>query len=80
MRDRGIGIPSEEIEGLFTPFYRASNAARIPGTGIGLSIVREFVELHNGSIRVQSEYGKGSVFTVVLPVNAAPWIEELRST
>ncbi len=76
VRDAGIGIPAKEIDGLFTPFYRASNAARIPGTGIGLSIVREFVELHNGTIRVQSEYGSGSVFTVVLPVNVVPGRQE----
>lgn len=74
VRDCGIGIPPGEIASLFTPFYRASNAARIPGTGIGLSIVKEFVELHSGTIRVQSDYGKGTVFTVVLPVHPMPRI------
>lgn len=65
--DQGIGIPAEEVPRLFTPFYRATNAAKIPGTGIGLSIVKEFVDLHNGTIGVQSEVGKGAVFTVLLP-------------
>lgn len=67
VQDQGIGIPSEDIQQLFTPFYRASNATKIPGTGVGLSIVKEFVELHNGSIHVESEDGRGSIFTVALP-------------
>jgi PAS domain S-box-containing protein len=67
VQDKGIGIPSEDIQQLFTPFYRASNATKIPGTGVGLSIVKEFVELHNGSINVESEDGRGSIFTVALP-------------
>lgn len=79
VQDQGIGIPPEDIQQLFTPFYRASNATRIPGTGVGLSIVKEFVELHNGSIHVESEDGKGSVFTVVLPpVHEDKFHEPLR--
>lgn len=65
--DKGIGIPDDELPRLFTPFHRASNTAKIPGTGIGLSIVKEFVELHNGTIHVESGTGRGSVFTVSLP-------------
>jgi signal transduction histidine kinase len=68
--DSGIGIPADEIPRLFDRFYRASNAREnvVPGTGIGLSIVREIVEGHRGEIDVTSELGKGTTFRVVLPV------------
>ena len=62
--DKGIGIPEEEIPHLFNSFYRAKNAVDIQGTGLGLFIVKQFVEMHNGKIRVQSENGKGSEFVI----------------
>lgn len=66
--DHGIGIPPDELKGLFESFFRASNVAEISGTGLGLSIVKRAVELHHGTISVISELGKGSQFLVVLPV------------
>jgi PAS domain S-box-containing protein len=67
--DTGLGIPEESIDQLFTRFYRIDNSDRrkIGGTGLGLAIVQEIVKAHQGEIMVQSEYGKGSTFTVVFP-------------
>lgn len=67
VRDRGIGIPPEDLDTLFKPFERASNASKIQGTGIGLYIVKQAVDHHQGTITVDSEVGVGSVFTVTLP-------------
>lgn len=67
VRDRGIGIPGEEIPHLFESFHRASNVGAIHGTGLGLAIVKNAVEMHGGSVAVESRLGEGSVFTVRLP-------------
>jgi PAS domain S-box-containing protein len=67
VRDHGIGIPEAELSKLFERFYRASTARGLPGTGIGLHLVRELVELHGGRIEVRSTVGQGSEFTVRLP-------------
>lgn len=66
--DEGIGIAAEERERIFEPFYRAPNAQSISGTGLGLNIVKECVTLHGGTISVTSAVGKGSTFTVRLPL------------
>ena len=70
--DTGIGIPEEDVDGLFQRFARGSNAltAMIPGTGLGLTIVKDIVDIHRGSITFKSTVGKGTEFTVRLPVNA----------
>ncbi len=67
--DTGIGIPPEDLSRIFDEFYRSPNAKsyQIEGTGLGLAIVQEIVEAHHGRILVQSELGKGSTFTVLLP-------------
>ena len=65
--DCGIGLPPEDIPRLFESFFRASNSGHIPGTGLGLSIVKRAVELHGGRISVESELGRGTTFTVILP-------------
>jgi two-component system phosphate regulon sensor histidine kinase PhoR len=67
--DTGIGIASEDLPEIFDEFYRAPNAKsyKVDGTGLGLAIVKEIVEAHHGKLRVQSELGKGSTFTVLLP-------------
>lgn len=68
--DEGIGIPEAALPNLFKRFYRTSTAVErgIAGTGIGLSLVKEGVEKHKGEIVVQSDIGKGTKFTVQLPV------------
>ena len=71
VRDWGVGIPEAEQERLFTRFFRASTSQGIPGSGIGLSLVRELVQMHGGEISVQSSEGNGSVFTVLLPLSAS---------
>jgi signal transduction histidine kinase len=67
--DTGIGIASEDLPQIFDEFYRAPNAKsyKVEGTGLGLAIVKEIVEAQHGKLRVQSELGKGSTFTVLLP-------------
>ncbi len=68
--DSGFGIPGEDLDKIFTRFYRVKNAdtREIHGTGLGLAIVKSIVEAHHGSIRVESEIGQGTVFTVLLPL------------
>lgn len=70
VRDTGIGIPSDQIQHVFDRFYQVggSSSHEHEGTGIGLALVKELVELHRGSVTVASEIGKGSVFTVLLPL------------
>ncbi len=64
IKDNGIGIPKEDINNIFEPFYRAQNTAGIKGTGLGLSIVKTYVVLHNGELSLESEPGKGTKFFV----------------
>lgn len=68
VRDRGIGIPEAEQSCLFSAFHRAANVGQRPGTGLGLVIVKRCVELHGGSIRLESRIGEGTTVTVRLPV------------
>ena len=65
--DNGIGIPEDEINMIFQPFYRAKNAIGIRGHGIGLSLADKIIGLHNGNIKVRSEVSKGTEFTLSLP-------------
>jgi len=68
--DTGIGIPALDLPYIFDKFYRASNAsADLVGTGLGLAIVKSIVDQHQGRIWVDSTVGKGTILTVVLPVN-----------
>ncbi|NES63902.1 MAG: PAS domain S-box protein [Okeania sp. SIO2D1] len=69
IQDEGMGIPAAEQKYLFDSFYRAQNAINISGTGLGLTIVKNFVDLHRGKIFVESEVGVGTTFTVILPLN-----------
>jgi PAS domain S-box-containing protein len=70
VRDTGIGIKAEDIHRLFTEFEQldSGTARRFEGTGLGLALTKKIVEFQSGHINVESEPGKGSVFTVVLPV------------
>ncbi len=67
--DGGCGIPANELPRVFDRFYRGSNAAGLPGTGIGLHTVQQIVQLHGGIITVGSVAGEGSAFRIVLPVD-----------
>lgn len=70
VRDNGIGIPKERQKGLFHRFYDGEYRNRNTfGTGIGLSLTRDLVYLHNGSISFESEEGKGTTFFIELPIN-----------
>jgi signal transduction histidine kinase len=72
VEDRGCGIPTGEVPRIFEPFYRSESARRLghPGVGLGLAIARRIAETHGGTIAVQSEPGRGSRFTVRLPLAA----------
>ena len=67
VRDSGIGIEAGDMHRLFTEFERLESARRFAGTGLGLAVTREIVTLMGGAISVESEFGKGSTFSVVLP-------------
>lgn len=66
--DRGIGIPLADQGRLFEAFYRCSNVGEIPGTGLGLVIVKRCVDLHGGTLQLDSQPGRGTTFTVRLPL------------
>lgn len=66
--DQGIGIPPDDLPRLFEPFHRAANVEGLPGTGLGLVIAKQAVEMHGGSISVESTLGRGTTFTIRLPL------------
>jgi len=68
VRDEGIGIPEDEKERIFEPFLRGKGVGSIQGTGLGLSIVKKSIDLLGGTIHVASEVGKGTMFTVTIPI------------
>lgn len=67
--DHGVGIPKEDLPVMFERFFRAKTAEGIKGTGIGLTISKEIIEMHGGTIEVDSIEGEGSTFTVRLPID-----------
>lgn len=69
VRDQGIGIPPEDQHHLFEPFHRANNVGSVPGTGLGLTMVKKCLELHGGQITVDSEVDAGTTFIVTLLVS-----------
>ncbi|UQA55107.1 sensor histidine kinase [Polyangium aurulentum] len=70
VRDRGVGVPQDEIPHLFERYFRARTGKRIEGLGLGLFIARQLVEAHGGRIWVQSEVGRGSTFAFALPLGS----------
>ncbi|OKH13407.1 ATP-binding protein [[Limnothrix rosea] IAM M-220] len=68
VQDEGIGITAEDKKFIFEPFHRGHNVSNIPGTGLGLNIVKQFVELLGGSIHISSRVNAGTNFTVKLPL------------
>jgi signal transduction histidine kinase len=75
--DHGIGIPKQDLDRLFERYHRGSNVSGIVGTGLGLYLVKMVIDLHSGSVAVESREGDGSRFTVRLPVTPAPQAEPL---
>ena len=69
VQDNGIGIPYDELPRVFERYFRASTATGIPGTGIGLSLVKDLVELYQGKLEVNSDVGQGTAFSVSLPLS-----------
>ncbi len=77
VEDDGVGIPPSEVDRIFDRFYQASNELELnAGTGIGLALTKGIVELHHGTISVESTVGKGSRFTVKLPLGNAAYAPE----
>lgn len=68
VRDQGIGIPADAQKDIFSKFHRAKNAVNIQGTGLGLHIVKRYVELLNGSVSFKSHEGEGTTFFIRLPL------------
>jgi signal transduction histidine kinase len=68
IQDYGIGISTADQKQLFEPFHRGKNVRNIPGTGLGLVVVKKCVDLHSGSITVNSEVRVGTTITVTLPL------------
>jgi len=69
IEDHGIGIPEKERHRVFEHYYRASNTSGIGGSGVGLYVAKTLIDLHNGTIAVDSREGEGSRFEVRLPQN-----------
>ena len=76
IKDEGIGILEDDRKQLFEPFHRGKNVRNIPGTGLGLVVMKKCVELHGGSISVNSEVGVGTTFIVNLPLTQRRGIKE----
>jgi signal transduction histidine kinase len=68
IRDNGIGIPADEAERIFEPFFRAGNAAHRPGMGMGLFVAQQILLRHYGRIWFESGEGEGSAFYIALPI------------
>ncbi|WP_199139456.1 sensor histidine kinase [Pedobacter sp. ASV12] len=66
--DQGIGIPQDDIQHIFEPFYRASNTSNFKGYGVGLPLSLNIIRLHRGSIAIQSQVGIGTTIKVILPI------------
>jgi signal transduction histidine kinase len=71
IKDNGIGIPSGKMKNLFSidTAHKTKGTDQEPGTGLGLILCREFIEIHGGRLEVESEVGKGSEFRIIVPAN-----------
>jgi signal transduction histidine kinase len=70
--DNGSGIEADDLDSIFTPFY----SSRPSGTGLGLPLAARIIDLHGGTLRADSRPGRGTTFTINLPVSALPLVEE----
>jgi signal transduction histidine kinase len=68
VEDHGIGISEDDQKHLFDPFHRGANVGTIAGSGLGLAITKHAVELHGGTITCDSRLGRGTTFTITLPL------------
>lgn len=68
IKDNGIGIPEAELPLVFESFFRSTNVDNIPGTGLGMSIIKLFVEMHEGTINIESKINKGTSLIITLPI------------
>jgi signal transduction histidine kinase len=68
VQDHGVGIPPDEVEHVFSKYFRASTSSGIPGSGLGLAVVQHFVDLHHGTVALRSKVGIGTVVTMSLPI------------
>jgi signal transduction histidine kinase len=68
IEDQGIGMTPEQLAHVFEKFYRADPSGATPGTGLGMTITKNIIEQHGGSIEIESEYGKGTQVMLYLPV------------
>ena len=66
--DRGIGISETDLQKVFEPFYRGSNAISVSGYGIGLPLTRQIIKSHNGKMELSSQIGIGTKITLLLPI------------
>jgi signal transduction histidine kinase len=78
--DAGIGIPPADLAKLFGSFHRADNVGDRPGSGMGLAIVKQCVDLHRGTIRVDSVVGQGTTVRVWLPIARSDQAQVIPST
>lgn len=72
VRDAGLGMTPEQVNRVFERFYRADTSGQIPGTGLGMSLVKEIVELHGGTVELHSEVGQGTEVTLWVPTTEGP--------
>lgn len=72
VRDHGIGMAPEDLSRVFERFFRADGSGNIPGTGLGMSLVKEIIDAHHGNIVVDSELGAGTIVSLWLPLGSAP--------
>jgi signal transduction histidine kinase len=79
IQDQGIGMTPEQLGRVFERFYRADTSGKIPGTGLGMSIVKEIVELHGGRVEILSQRGKGTTVTIWLAASPADEIGDRPS-
>lgn len=76
--DNGVGIPEQEVNDIFDKFYKGNNA-NVGGTGIGLALVKSYIQLHSGKVSVKSEVGKGTTFSISLPAKQPEYESSLQN-
>ena len=77
VQDHGMGMTPEQSARVFERFYRADASGNIPGTGLGMSLVKEIIELHGGTVDLQSEWGVGTTVTLWVPVTSSDLVPAL---